>query len=65
MMVFKCFNFPFSPPPTRGKERKDMAEVDLFSSVLFGNQQFSSQVSRQQQLDPLANTHGYTRSTVR
>lgn len=59
MKVIKHFNLPSSPPPTRdsGKERiqgKWTCSLEQILSALSGNQQFSSQVSRQ--LHPLANT---------
>jgi len=65
MMFLKCFSLPCSPPPTRGsgKERIRVAvhpfrngSLEQLPSVLSGNWQFSSQVSRRQQHDPLANT---------
>jgi hypothetical protein len=65
MMVFKHFNLLCGLPLTRGNGKKrtwGKDDVDPFRkvfleqlpSVLSRNQQFSSQVSRQQQLDPLA-----------
>ena len=67
MMVLKCFNLPDSLPSTKGsgKERiqgwgrsepVQKGSLEQVPSVLSRNQQFTSQVSRQQQHDPLANT---------
>lgn len=36
-MVLKCFNLPFSPPPTRGSGKGRIREVDLFRKVLWNN----------------------------
>lgn len=76
MVALKCFNLPCSPPPNRGSKKERIQEkVDLLEkffeqlpSVLYEYQQFSSQVSRQRQLDSLANTsqiHQQSSSVVR
>jgi hypothetical protein len=60
MMVLKHFNLPSNSPPTRCSEKERIQGLERFlkqlPSVLSGSQQFNSQVSRWQQLDPLANT---------
>jgi hypothetical protein len=56
MMVFKCFNLSCSPPPTRGSEEERIWGKWICLERFFGNQQFSSQGSRQWQLDKLSNT---------
>jgi hypothetical protein len=60
MTVLKHFDLP---PPTRGSRKEriqgEWTCLERFSGatpVLSGNWQFSLQVSRRQQLDPLMNT---------
>jgi len=63
MVVLKSCNLPFSPPPTRGSGKERMQGKWTCFERFFGatpelpgNQQFSSQVSRQWRLDTLKNT---------
>jgi hypothetical protein len=66
-MVLKCFYLHFSPPPTRGWERKAMGEVDLFRKVLGSNSSLccleisSSQVSSSSSIQSQT-FHGHTSS---
>jgi hypothetical protein len=62
MKIHKWFNFPWNPPPTSGKERiweKWTCFEKFFGATptcVVWKSKFSSQVCRQQQLNPLKNT---------
>ena len=64
IMVFNCFDLHFNLlPEVVEKKRRGLGScpvqkgsLEQLPSMLSGNQQFSSQVSRQWQFDPLSNT---------
>jgi hypothetical protein len=61
MMVLKCFNFPFSPPPTRGSGKERVQGkwtcLEKFFGVTFVCFIWESSVQfTNLQLDPLSDT---------